>query len=297
MEYRSPQPLGEGATVAIVGGGPAGSFTALHLLKQARRKKLRLKVLIFERRLALRNTQLRYRGCPQCAGGVSPRLCDALHALDIQLPPGVVQLSIDTITLQGRWKNLHLSVPPDRKMLSVYRGTLPHDHDPEHHASKHQSFDALLLDHAENRGAKVIGGLVEDVTRDPSGRPVLTIGDQRFGYRVTADFLVFATGINDSPSMHARHMTGRELFVRLCSRYRPPGLRKALIFELDGPRDEVDLREGELHYVECTEAGLQLEMCSILPKREFLTVSLIGRSVDQAKSHSDKRLRSRRFLF
>jgi hypothetical protein len=238
----------------------------------------------------MRESHLHYEGCPQCAGGVSPKLFDALQALEIQLPPEVIQSPIDTITLQGRWKNLHLGVPPGRKMLSVFRGALPRGPD-----SLHQAFDALLLDHAERRGARIIGGRVERVSRDQQGKPVLSVREQGEAHPVTADFLVFATGINDSPGMQSNHTTGRELYARLCDKYRPPRLRKALIFELEGPCPG-DPGERNLHYVECTEGGLELEMCSILPKREYLTVSLIGRSVDRADSHKDNLEIIRRFL-
>ncbi|WP_238946968.1 NAD(P)/FAD-dependent oxidoreductase [Seongchinamella unica] len=290
MNHRIASILEEGAVVAIIGGGPAGAFTALHLLQMARRRGLQLNVLIFERRLAMRESHLHYEGCPQCAGGLSPRLCDALDALNIELPAEVVQLSIDTITLEGRWKNLHLAVPPDRRMLTVYRGTLPRCQ-----ALRHQAFDALLLDKAELAGATVIAHQVEEVSRDHLGKPVLTVREQGSARPITADFVVFATGINDSAAMYASHTTGRELYTRLCEGYRPPRLRKALIFELEGHCAD-ELREGELHYVECSEGGLDLEMCSILPKREYLTVSLIGHSVDSADSHQDNLELIRRFL-
>jgi flavin-dependent dehydrogenase len=290
VDRQGNEVLVEGAVVAIVGGGPAGSFTALHLLEQARRRGLHLNILIFERRLAMRKGHRHYEGCPQCAGGVSPRLSDALQALDIELPPDAIQSSIDTITLQGRWKNLHLAVPPERKIVSVYRGTLPRDLE-----GRHRAFDALLLDHAEQRGAKIIGSRVDDVVRNQLGKPVLTIREHEGARSITADFVVFATGINDSAAMQANHKTGRELYGRLCSSYKPPQLRKALIFELEGSRSgESPL--SELHYVECTENGLELEMCSILPKREHLTVSLIGRSVDRAEGHKDNIEIIRRFL-
>ena len=42
--------LSDGDRVCIIGGGPAGSFAALHLLDRASRRGLRLKVLIFEPR-------------------------------------------------------------------------------------------------------------------------------------------------------------------------------------------------------------------------------------------------------
>ena len=282
--------LKEGAVVAIVGGGPAGSFTALHLLRKAQRLGVSLNVLIFERRLVIEDNRLHYEGCPKCAGGISPKLSEALQALDIELPPEVIQLPIDTITLQGRWKNLHLPVPPGRKMLSVYRGAIPRGI-----TCHHRAFDAFLLDQAELRGASVIGSQVEGVSRDHLGKPVLTFGEQGEPRSVTADFLVFATGINDSAAMHANHITGRELFTRVCKGYRPPRLRKALIFELEAPCAG-DLQEGQLHYVECTENGLELEMCSMLPKREYITVSLIGRSVDRAEDHRDNLEIIQRFL-
>ncbi len=290
MRVKADNVLKEGSVVAIVGGGPAGSFTALHLLKQAQNRGLKLNVLIFERRLEIQDSHLRYGGCPKCAGGVSPKLSEALQALDIELPQEVIQLPINSINLQGRWKHLQLPVPSGRRMLSVYRGTLPRGI-----ASRHRAFDALLLDHAELRGATVIGGLVEKVNRDHLGKPVLTFSDLGQNHCVTVDFLVFATGINDSTAMNAKHTTGRELYASICEAYRPPRLRKALIFELEGP-GATELREGELHYVECTENGLELEMCSILPKREYLTVSLIGRSVDRAQSHRDNLEIIRRFL-
>ena len=290
MERKESGVLRDGSVVAIVGGGPAGSFTALHLLQMAEQLGVQLNVRIFERRLKNGSKQIHYDGCPQCAGGISPKLNEALQGLDIELPADVIQSSIETITLQGRWKNLHLAVPTGRKMLSVYRGALPHGT-----AFHHQAFDALLLDHAKHRGATVSGGQVQDVFRDTNGNPVLIVQEQEKTHRVGADFVVFATGINDSTSMRANHTTGQELLGRLCAGYRPPRLRKALIFELEGASPG-EFNEGELHYVECTERGLQLEMCSILPKREYLTISLIGRSVDRAKSHRDNLEIIRRFL-
>lgn len=290
MYGKNTNVLKEDAVVAIIGGGPAGSFTALHLLKQAQRRGLKLNVFIFERRLEIQESHLRYAGCPKCAGGVSPKLSEALQSLEIKLPAEVIQSPIDSINLQGRWKHLHLPVPPGRRMLSVYRGTLPRDI-----ASQHLAFDALLLDHAELRGATVIGSRVEKVSRDSLGKPVLIFGEQEENHSLAVDFLVFATGINDSTAMNSKHITGRDLYSSLCGGYRPPRLRKALIFELEGPGTGGP-REGELHYVECTENGLELEMCSILPKREYLTVSLIGRSVDRAQNHRDNLEIIRRFL-
>ena len=43
-------PLDAGATVAVIGGGPAGAFFAIHLLRQAAALGRQLRLVIFERR-------------------------------------------------------------------------------------------------------------------------------------------------------------------------------------------------------------------------------------------------------
>ena len=81
--------LKEGATVAIIGGGPAGAFAAIHLLRLARNRGLGIRVVVFEyrRRFAAGSAGGRggdYTGCPRCAGGISPRLNDALEQLSAE---------------------------------------------------------------------------------------------------------------------------------------------------------------------------------------------------------------------
>ena len=110
MGRASQLALPDHATIAIVGGGPAGSFTALHLLQLARRQQREIDITIFERRCDSTQT---YSGCPQCAGGISPRLYDALQKLCIDLPGEVIQQSInrfggkDADTLTGTKKISH----------------------------------------------------------------------------------------------------------------------------------------------------------------------------------------------
>lgn len=281
----NPLQLEPGSTVAIIGGGPAGSFAALHLLQGARERNLPLQVVIFERR---RQPESRdpgdswgsYRGCPQCAGGISPRLHDALAALEIQIPEDVIQCGIAAINVRGNWKTIRLPVPAHRTMLSVYRGSLPHG---QH--GTHQAFDSLLLDRAVERGAKLIGGEVYDARYDERNRPVLHYRLGGCEQLLAADFAIFAAGVNQDPNKRSSNDPAADLFRLLQPRYRGPGVRRTLIFELEALRDSPGGREGELNYIECSTGSLELEMCSILPKRDFFTVSLIGRSVDEARDH------------
>ena len=84
--------LEQGATVAVIGGGPAGAFFAIHLLRKSRHLGREIKVTIFERRRSVAATAPaclagNWKGCNYCAGGISPRLNRLLQDLDLRLPP------------------------------------------------------------------------------------------------------------------------------------------------------------------------------------------------------------------
>jgi hypothetical protein len=277
--------LEEGATIAVVGGGPAGAFSAIHLLQQARQRGLAIRVIIFESRCQPAATERgataeTYTGCPQCAGGISPRLHDALADLGITLPPAVIQASISSITVQGNWKSIYLPVPPTRTMSSVFRGTLPFgQHLPE------DCFDALLLRVATDAGAEVIGSRVFRAAYDSKGRVDLSYQVNNIETVLKADFAIFAGGVNDRVDKSHTLPTAMELFHQIQPAYFPPRLRKALIFELEAKDATGMAEEGELHFVESSSGKLRLDMCSMLSKRGYITVSLIGRSVDGSFSH------------
>jgi hypothetical protein len=276
--------LEDGAIIGIVGGGPAGTFSAIHLLNNARQFGLAIRVVVFETR-CLPTDKDRvtvagpYAGCPLCAGGISPRLHDALDALGVLLPPEVIQASISSITVQGNWKSIYLPVPPTRRMSSVFRGTLPFgQHLPEH------SFDAVMLSAAADAGAELVGSRVFRADYDSNGNVDLSyrLDDQDTVLKV--DFAIFAGGVNDRVEKPHTAPTTMDLFRHLQPEYLPPGLRKALIFELECRSTSGMAEVGELHYVECSSGKLRLDMCSLLSKRGYVTVSLVGKSVDESCS-------------
>ena len=288
--------LQDGATVAIVGGGPAGSFFAIHLLRLARERCRRLRVVIFERRRPAPDPGKdvlsgSYEGCPRCAGGVSPRLSDALAELDIGIADDVLQKRVKSIAVQGNWKPIYMHVPDGRSMLSVYRGSLPTGHGP-----RHASFDAMLMDAAIAHGAELMGNRVNRVFYDHDQRPVLCYTAGTEEQALTADFAAFAGGVNERSDATADHHTSTELFRMLQPAYEPPRLRKALIVELAAPTDCIELAEGTLHYLESSVGQLRLDMCSIMPKQGYFTISLIGRSVDEAGSQKERLELIGRFL-
>lgn len=285
-----PQKLKDGATVAIIGGGPAGAFSAIHLLNLARKLGRRIRVLVFERNCQPRDAGPDrkwgpYAGCPQCAGGISPPLYEALQKLNISLPPEVVQADITSITVQGNWKSVVLPIPRGRKLVSVYRGTLPFG---QH---RQDCFDAMMLGIAMDFGAELVGGRIFRAGYNQDGGLDLAYSANGKEHQLTADFVVFAGGVNEKPESSLSPPNTVELLQRLQPEYVPPRVRKALIFELAGLGETGQAIEtggpikGELHFIESSSGRLKLDMCSILSKRGYITVTLIGKSVEASLSH------------
>jgi len=277
--------LEQGATIAVVGGGPAGAFSAIHLLDHARKLGRNIRVVVFEARCRPSNrdpagSSGSYAGCPQCAGGISPRLHDALDALGISLPPEIIQARISSIIVQGNWKSIYLPVPSNRSMSSVFRGTLPFgQHLPE------DCFDALLLKFAASAGAELVGSRVFRAAYDSAGKVDLSYQLNNMEQVLKADFAIFAGGVNDHSDKSHTLPGSMELFRQLQPAYVAPRLRKSIIFELEAQAATGMAQGGELHFVESSTGNLQLDMCSMLSKRGYITVSLIGKSVDESHTH------------
>lgn len=291
-----PLRLASGATVVVIGGGPAGAFFAIQLLRLAAKLGRQLKVLIFERRLQSGNShavplQECWKGCNHCAGGISPRLNDGLRELGLSLSEGVIQSRIRSVTIQGYWKNITLEVPAGREMFSVYRGSRP-----SRRLDQEQNFDGYLLQAARQTGAEVIGAEVSSVTRASDGKPVIIYRQAGLDAQVEADLLVFAAGVNGKPGLPAHENPMVRIIRQVLPGFEPPRLRRALIFEMELDARQSPWLDEEIHFVEYGSKALPLEMCSLVPKRGFLTAVLVGRSVDTAKEPEAARRIMRQFL-
>jgi flavin-dependent dehydrogenase len=149
------------ARVAIVGGGPAGSFCALHLLRFARQASLPLQVTIFERKDFSKRGQT---GCNKCAGILATRVPIGLEELGLSIPPHLVMAELEGYTLHVAGQSVEVLRPTaGPKILSVYRGGGPLHAD----LSPEVSFDAWLLSAARLAGAEVVAGNVRSLRREP----------------------------------------------------------------------------------------------------------------------------------
>src|ERR1035437_492123 len=141
-----------GDRVAIVGGGPSGSFFAIHLLREAEQLDRNIEVVIVEKRgpSDLNFDDFQCRGCNFCAGLISPRLNEILDECGLVVPEEVIQGRIDYVWIHGQWKNLRLRVPKDKQMYSVFRGSLP-----GRRTGRPAGFDGFLLGEAVKEGARI----------------------------------------------------------------------------------------------------------------------------------------------
>jgi flavin-dependent dehydrogenase len=184
-------PLQDGGRVCIVGGGPAGSFAALHVLKMACARGLTLDVVIFEPHdpFSLPGPH----SCKGCAGIVSSGLVHNLASLGLTVPPDVIQSELHAYVIHMFGQVATVSQPdPARRILSVYRGAGPR----RHSGPPLASFDSFLLASACRSGASHVAARVRHVTLE-DGRPVVHVDGRSF----PADLLVLATGVNSRPPL------------------------------------------------------------------------------------------------
>ena len=287
--------LREGARVAVVGGGPAGSFFAHHVLREARRLDRHIEVLIIEKHGTYDAgfDCLQSRGCNFCAGGISPRLDEILGAHGLVVPDEIIQGRIDHVWIQGQWKNFRLRVPEGMAMYSVFRGSLP-----GRRGGGAPGFDAFLLGQAVREGARVVHGEVQSLSYASSGLPCLSLRtDAGELTSLEADFVAIASGINAHCGLDYREDNLVDSIRRLNPSFAPGRSRRTLIFELDLGADYLERHmHREVYFVEYGSKRLALEHIALVPKGRFLTVALMGGCIDKASLPGDSQSIIHEFL-
>jgi len=291
-----PDFLQDGATLAVVGGGPAGAFFAILAARKARALGKALDLVIIEKNSGGRDSCPAHliEGCNYCAGGISPNLFDILSRNGIHLPEEIIEGKAESVIVHGDWKSLELPVPRGRTMLSVFRGTRP-----QNRPSRYENFDAFLLDQAVNEGARLIRGEALDVSYAASGKPLVCYGEpSRPGSAsktIEADFVAVASGVNQMPGMNLATDPFFRALKGALPGFRPPKVRRALICEMQAEEEALRHLRAEVHFVQYGSHDLRIEMSSLIPKGRWITIVLLGPTVDTAQP-SDRLAIIERFL-
>jgi len=94
--------------------------------------------------------------------------------------------------------------------------------------------------------------------------------------------VVLAGGVNSSPGMDVEADRLFQSVQRMLPRFRPTRVRKALICEMQAGEEMLQNMKGEVHFAQYGSKDLHIEMSSLIPTGRWITVVLIGKSVDRA---------------
>ncbi len=257
--------LQDGSRVAVIGGGPAGSFFSFFLLKMAEAVGLDVEVDIFEPRAF---TRCGPGGCNHCGGIVSESLVQILAAEGINLPPEVVQRGIESYVVHMDVGSVSIESPAqEQRIAALYRGNGPR----EGEDLPWDSFDGYLQGIAVERGATVVRKLVTGVEWR-LGQPWLREAN---GEATPYDLVAVASGVNSN-------------FLGLLegSPVRPqlPSTTRTYICEFRSSQDEIQRILGNSMHVFLLDIP-RLEFAALIPKGEFVTVCMLGEELDQELVH------------
>jgi flavin-dependent dehydrogenase len=255
-----PHPkLEDGSRVAVIGGGPAGSFFSYFLLQMAERLGMKLHLDMFEPRDF---TVPGPRGCNMCGGIISESLVQNLATEGIHIPPTVIQRRIDSYFLHMDTGSVRIATPlQEMRIAAVARGAGPRTVP----ASQH-SFDAYLLQLARDSGTRQVHERVTGIIRE-NGRPVVKTRD---GSQEGYDLVVGAVGAN-SPLLKQLEGLGD---------YKPPRRTKAWISEFHMGKAMIERYLGNSMHVFLLNLP-RLDFAAIIPKSEWATVVLLGVDIDK----------------
>jgi flavin-dependent dehydrogenase len=257
--------LQDGSRIAVIGGGPAGSFFSFFALKMAEAVDLDIDIDIYEPRSF---AHCGPAGCNHCGGIVSESLVQILAAEGINIPPEVVQRGIESYVVHMDVGSVDIESPArEQRIAALYRGNGPRTAED----MPWDSFDGFLQGLAVERGARVVRKLVTDVDWT-DGRPRLTRAD---GTSATYDLVTVATGVNSN-------------FLRLLVpppvEIPTPRTTRTYICEFRSTADEVRRILGNSMHVFLLSIP-RLEFAAIIPKGEFVTMVMLGDDIDQELIH------------
>ena len=254
--------LTNGSRVAVIGGGPAGSFFSYFLLEIARRIDLEIQLDIYEYKDF---SSIGPKGCNHCGGIISESLVQLLATEGINLPSFVVRRSLDSYVLHTDVGTVWIGTPDsEKKIAAVYRGG-----GPLRSLEGWESFDGHILELARTKGANVIQSKVERLSIDDEGRPRV---EARGLPAAVYDLVVGAVGINSATV---------ELFEALKIGYDIPKTTKTYICEIQLSEEIIKQYIGSAVHVFLVSIP-RLEFAALIPKGTYATLCLMGEEIDKA---------------
>ncbi|MDF1527029.1 MAG: hypothetical protein RRA15_08645 [bacterium] len=255
--------LKDGDKIAVIGGGPAGSFFTYFTLKMAHMLGRDIDITIYEPKNFLGKGPV---GCNHCGGVISELMVQSLAVEGINIPASVVQRGIHSYQLYTERGDVHIQTPAQEKTIaSVYRSGGPSDHT----ILDKDSFDNFLLQAAIREGATHVSRAVDRVTLI-DGKPVLYSGEEAL---IRADLVVGAFGVNGKRT---------PTFEEMDFSYRSPTVTKTSIAEIALDPKVISERFGNsIHLFLLPIKGIKF--AAMIPKTYYVNLCMIGRKLDRER--------------
>jgi len=239
--YEDLGPLKNYSTVAIIGGGPAGSGCALKLHNLSKEKGIALNIVIYEGKIFEGERQFN-----QCVGVLSPPIKDILEKeLGIQFPFHLVQRIINGYVLHSDINSI----------------ILDGDGEPSY-AIRRIKFDEYLLNQAINKGIKVINARVVDIEFQTDG--VIVYSENK---NTKADVVVGAFGLDEGSI---------GIFER-CTQYRKPKSLDSIVTKIHPENGSMESFGNRIHAF--LPSIKEIEFGAITPKGNHLTINIAGEKI------------------
>ena len=256
--------LSNNSKIAIIGGGPAGSFFANDAIREAKRLGIDIQITIFNSKDFSQRGPI---GCNMSASVIAGTLHAKLTRDGIILPESIIRQEIKGYYFQTEEYGIELYKPDQTSkssIMAVYRGNGPLY---STHTESH-SFDDFLLQNVIKQGVNVIPESVLDINFPSSlDSPVtLTYGKSGQHHSMEADLVVGAFGINSNMANKVED---------LGFGYIPPKTIRTCQMEI--PLDPAFIKDSFKDNIQVFALGIEpFRFASMVPKGNYVTVSLVG---------------------
>lgn len=251
----------DGSSIAVIGGGPSGSFFTYYALEFADRMDLDISIDVYE---AKNFDKIGSGGCNHCGGIVSESLVQKLSTDGIIIPQDIIQRSINSYTMHVEQGDAVIQTPSnEHRIASVFRGCGPKGC----MDTTKRSFDNFLLGLCQKKGANVILERVTDLERLEDGIIVKSkkIDPKKY------DFVVGGVGLGKKTL---------DMFKTICPDFIFPKVTRTYICEFFLEREQVNRYFGESMHVFLLDLP-NITFGALIPKEDYVTLVLLGKNIDQ----------------
>jgi len=235
------EPLQDGQTAVIIGGGPGGTACGIALRNLARQTGRSVRVILYDGKAFVGETHYN-----QCVGVLSPPIDSVLESIGVPFPHHLVQRKVQAYILHGERRHIRLTEAGEIS-----------------YATRRVQFDAYMLEQARAHGVEIRESRVTDLEFLPDRVNVYAEGSN-----CQAAVVFGAFGLDP----------GTTTLLAQSTPYRPPQFLTSLVTKIHPPPEIMQNFGGNIHAF--LPRNPRIEFGAITPKGNHVTVNLAGAHVD-----------------